>query len=88
MVYLQNRIPHKVLGKMTLEEAFTGEKPKIGHLCIFGCLVYSHVLVEKRTKLEPTAKKGIFAGFSETLKFYKVYILALKKTMVWRVCEI
>ena len=35
-------------------------------------------------KLEPSAKKGIFVGYNETLKAYRVYIPTLKKTMVWR----
>ena len=83
-IYLQNRSPHKVLGKMTIEEAFTGEKPNVGHLHTFGYLVYWHVPVEKRTKLEPTAVKGIFIVYSETSKAYKVDIPALKKTVVRR----
>jgi hypothetical protein len=43
VVYLQNKSLHKVLGRMTLEEAFIGNKPNIGHICIFGFLVYNHV---------------------------------------------
>ena len=43
VVYVQNRCPHKILKNMTLEEAFIGVKPKVGHLCIFGCPVYIHV---------------------------------------------
>jgi hypothetical protein len=39
---------------------------------------------EKRTKLEPTAEKGIFVGYSETSKAYRIYIPSLKKTMVRR----
>jgi hypothetical protein len=50
------------LGDKTPEEAFSGVKPEIGHLRIFGCLVYIHVLVEKRMKLEPSRQKGIFLG--------------------------
>jgi hypothetical protein len=53
-------------------------------LRIFGCLVYCHVPSEKRTKLEATAEKGIFVGYSETSKAYRVYILALRKTVVRR----
>ena len=52
----------------TLEEAFIGVRPEIGHLRIFGCLVYIHVPKEKRTKLEPSGQKGIFVGYSETSK--------------------
>jgi transposase InsO family protein len=45
IVYVQNMSPHKILGDKTPEEAFTGVKPEIGHLRIFGCLVYIHVPV-------------------------------------------
>lgn len=49
---------------MTPKEAFIGVRPKVAHFKIFGCLVYSHVHKDKRTKLEPTAEKGIFVGYS------------------------
>ena len=65
-VYVQNRSPHRVLGNKTPEEMFSGEKPKVSHFRIFGCPVFIHVLKEKRTKLEPSGRKGIFVGYSET----------------------
>jgi hypothetical protein len=46
--------------------------------------VYCHVPSEKRTKLKATTEKGIFVGYSETSKGYRVYILALRKTVVGR----
>lgn len=46
--------------------------------------MYCHVPLEKRTKLEPTAKKGILVGYKETSKGYRVYVLALRKTKIWR----
>ena len=70
VVYLQNRIPHRALGHVTLEEAFSGKKPDVGHLRIFWCIAYSYVPKDKRTKLEPTAEKGIFEGYSETSKAF------------------
>jgi transposase InsO family protein len=37
VVYLQNRSPHRAVGSMTLEEAFSGKKPKVhgreSHVC-------------------------------------------------------
>jgi hypothetical protein len=54
----------------TLEEAFTGVKPEIGHLRIVGFPLYIHVPKEKRTKLEPSRTKGMLVGYSETLKAY------------------
>jgi hypothetical protein len=63
IVYVQNRSPHRILKDKTPEEAFAGVKPKIGHLRIFGCLVYIHVPKEKRTKLEPFGRKGMLVGY-------------------------
>jgi hypothetical protein len=60
--YVQNKSPHRILEDNTLEEAFIGVRPKIGHLRIFGCPIYIHVPKEKRTKLEPSGKKGVFMG--------------------------
>jgi hypothetical protein len=55
-VYLQKRSPHRILGKMTPEEAFIGRRLNVEHIRIFGCLTYSHVPSERRTKLDPTAQ--------------------------------
>jgi hypothetical protein len=45
---------------------FTGEKPEVSLLRIFGCPVYVYVPKDKRSKLNPSGKKGIFIGYSET----------------------
>lgn len=74
-VYIQNRCPHSHLENKTPEEAFTRIKPNISHLRIFCCPVYIHIPKEKRSKLEPSEKKGILVGYSETSKAYRVYIL-------------
>jgi hypothetical protein len=83
-VYLQNRSPHRALGNVTPDEAFTGQKPQVGHLCIFGCVTYSFIPKELRKKMEPTAEKGIFVGYSEVSKAYRIYIPALKRVVVRR----
>ena len=54
-VYVQNHFPHKILGMSTPEEEFSGKRPDISHLRIFGSLVYIHVTKDSRKKLEPTA---------------------------------
>jgi hypothetical protein len=83
-VYLQNRSPHKAVGSMTPEEAFSGKKPEVGHFRIFGCTTYSYVPSEKRTKLEPMAERGIFVGYSETSKAFRIYLPSLRKTVLRR----
>ena len=66
---------------MTPKEAFSGKKPDI-HLRIFGCIAYSYVPKEKTTKLEPTAEKGVFVGYSETSKAFRIYIPAQRRVVV------
>ena len=60
MVYVQNRNPHKVLQNKTPEEFFSSKKLEVSHLRIFSCPVYIHIPKDKRTKLDPSGKKGIF----------------------------
>jgi hypothetical protein len=72
------------LGRKAPEEVFTGRRPKIGQFWIFRFLVYCHVPSEKRTKLEATTEKGIFIGYRENSKAYRVYIPSLRKTVVRR----
>jgi hypothetical protein len=76
ILYVQNRLSHSALGFKTPEEMFSGKKPKVSHLKIFGCPVFVHIPKEKRTKLDPSQKKGIFVGYCEVSKAFRVYIPA------------
>lgn len=67
------------MGDKTPEELFTGVKPEVGHLRIFGCPVYFHVPKEKRSKLEASRKKGMFVGYCENSKAYKIYVPGQRK---------
>jgi hypothetical protein len=83
-IYVQNRSPHLILKDMTLEEAFSGKKPNVENLRIFGCPVYSHIPKDIRNKLEPSGKKGIFVGYRNSSKAYRIYILEQHKIKVSR----
>ena len=41
--------------------------------------MYIHIPKEKRTKLDPSGRKGILVGYSESLKAYRIYFLGFKK---------
>jgi hypothetical protein len=82
VVYYQKRSPHKILKNMTPREALTGVKPEVGHFRIFGCPVYIHVPKEKRTKLDPSGRKGTFVGYNESSKAYRIYILGQRQIEV------
>jgi hypothetical protein len=73
-IYVQNRSHHQILKNITPEEAFTRVKPEIRHFRIFGCPIYFHVPKEKRSKLDPSRRKGTFVGHSESSKAYWIYI--------------
>jgi hypothetical protein len=81
-IYLHNRIPHSILGKMNPEEAFTGRRPDVKHIRIFGFLTYSHVPSERRTKIDPIAQQGILVGYSEVSKAYHIYIPPVRRVVV------
>jgi hypothetical protein len=74
VVYVQNRLSHSALGLKTSEEMFTGKKLEVIHLKIFGYPVFIHIPKEKRNKLEPSGKKGIFVGYCEVSKAFRIYI--------------
>jgi hypothetical protein len=59
-----NRTPTTTIHGMTPKEKFIGKKPDVSHLIVFGCIAYVHVPNEKRSKLDPKAKKCIFIGSS------------------------
>jgi hypothetical protein len=83
-VSVQNRSPYQILKNITPEEAFTKEKPEIEHFRIFGCPVYLPVPKEKRSKLEPSGRKGTFVGYSESSKAYRIYIPGQRQIEVSR----
>jgi hypothetical protein len=83
-LYVQNRSPHQILKNITPEEAFTKVKPQIGHFIIFGCPMYLHVPKEKRSKLEPSGRKGTFVGYNESSKAYRIYIPGQRQIEVSR----
>ena len=83
-VYLHNRTLHNVLENETPKEVLFGRKLEVSHLVIFGCPVYIHISKEKRTKLDPSGKKGIFVGYSESLKAYIIYFPRFKKIDISR----
>jgi hypothetical protein len=58
---------------MTHEEKFIGKKPDVSHLRMFGCIAYVHVFEEKRSKLNPKAKKCIFIKYSLEQKGYRCF---------------
>ena len=82
VVHVQNRVPHRTLGKVTPESVFIGNKPEVSHIRIFGSMAYCHVLDEKRKNLDQTTEKGYLVGYNENVKAYRIYIPENRKIIV------
>ena len=67
---------------MTPYEAWTGDKPKVDHLRIFGCQAFVHVPKDERKKLDSKSKKCILMGYGTATKGYRLYD-PLKKKVVF-----
>ena len=58
---------------LTLKEMWSGSKPDISHLHIFGCAAYVHVLKGKRQKLDPKSREMIFVGYENLSKGWQFW---------------
>lgn len=77
-IYIRNRCKVGDNNK-TPEEIWSGKKPTVKHIRVFGCDVYVHIKDSDRKKLDPKAKKCIFIGYSDSNNGYKVYDPEVKK---------
>lgn len=82
--YVLNRASTKSVKGKTPQEAWSGQKPCVSHLRIFGSICYSHIPAESRGKLDDKSEKCIFIGYSENSKAYKLYNPVTRKTIVSR----
>ena len=83
-VYLRNRSPAMAVKGMTPFEAWTGEKPNVGHLRVFRCVAYAHVAKDDRKKLDVKSRKCILLGYGTETKGYRLYDLRHAKVLYSR----
>lgn len=86
VVYLINRTPSSVLRFRRPLDVLSNHcmLPLVVHLSprVFGCVVYVHLHINQRTKLEPRALKCVFVGYGSTQKGYRCYHTPTKKFYV------
>lgn len=70
--HLHNRIPSRKF-KVSPYELWKKRKPNLAYLNVWGCLAYYRVPDPKRTKLGPRALKGVFVGYAENSKAYRIF---------------
>ena len=78
-IYLHNRTPSSRLeGFQTPYQIYFGEKPDVSHLRTFGCVVYARNTSQIQ-KLDPRGEPGIFLGYFDDSKAYRVVLMASKR---------
>ena len=71
--YVRLRSP--VSGRVqTPWELFYGSKPDVSMLRVFGSTAYVHVPQEKRKKLDQVSQHGVFVGYQENTKGWRVWL--------------
>ena len=69
-----NRTCTRILYAYTPFEAYFGLPPSVSHLRPFGCPTYVHIPAASRQKLDPKAQQGIFVGYSDESKAFRIWI--------------
>src|SRR5882724_4329012 len=74
IVYTKNRNSTSALTNTTPFEVRFNKKPDISRLRPFGCKAYVYDHSPKRKKLSPRAFEGVFVGYADSQKTYRIYI--------------
>lgn len=72
-VYVLNLTGTSSIKGKTPYELWFGKVPKIDHLRIFGSVVYTHVPKERRQKWDKKSQKGVFVGYDQNVKGFRVW---------------
>ena len=71
--YIRNRTPTTTFKESKIPlEVWSGRKPNISHLKVFGCMAYAHIPDSQRNKLDKKTVKLRFVGYSIQSKEYRL----------------
>jgi hypothetical protein len=77
-----NRCLTKVVLNLIPEEAWSGHKPSVAHMKVFGCIAYAHVSKENIRKMDDKSVKCIFIGYSTETRSYRLFDPQAKKVII------
>jgi len=78
-VYIKNRCPTKAFDSKTTQKPWSGTKPDVSHLRIFGYKAFAHVPDEKKTKLESKSMPCVLLGYYEGTEAYRLMCVETKR---------
>lgn len=77
-VYLINRSPNRSLPNKTPFELWSGAKPDMSHIRVFGSQAMTHIPKEKRKKFDSKSEELVFVGYCEDTKGYRLLRMGTK----------
>lgn len=72
-IFVLNRSGTSSIPGKTPFELWCGKMPNLKFLKVFGAEAYSHIPKEKRRKWDSKSKRGIFVGYDDKTKGYRIY---------------
>ncbi|GBN95120.1 Retrovirus-related Pol polyprotein from transposon TNT 1-94 [Araneus ventricosus] len=70
--HCKNISPTVAVTGMTPYEKWSGDKPNLEYLRVFGCSAFVHIPKEKHTKWDAKAKEMMFIGYCQDRKGYRL----------------
>ncbi|KAF8783371.1 Retrovirus-related Pol polyprotein like [Argiope bruennichi] len=70
--HCKNVSPTVAVTGMTPYEKWSGDKPNLEYLRVFGCRAFVHIPKEKRTKWDAKAREMMFIGYCQDRKGYRL----------------
>ncbi|KAG2759151.1 hypothetical protein Pcac1_g28786 [Phytophthora cactorum] len=83
-IYVKNRLPSPKIEHKTPFEIVYKSKPSVKHMRVFGCRTYILTSKEKRLKWDPKARAGLFLGYEEVSKAYRLYDIEAGQVVISR----
>uniref|UniRef100_A0AAV1VCZ5 Integrase catalytic domain-containing protein n=1 Tax=Peronospora matthiolae TaxID=2874970 RepID=A0AAV1VCZ5_9STRA len=83
-IYIKNRLPSPKIDHKTPFEIVYKSKLSVKHMRVFGCRAFILAPREKRLKWDPKAREGMFMGYEEASKAYRVYDIEAGQVVISR----
>jgi transposase InsO family protein len=78
-VHILNMSPMRSLKGVSSYEAWCGKKPRVDYFRTFGCTTHVKLVGPGITKLSDRSRAGMFVGYEEGAKAYRVFDLVAKR---------
>ncbi|KAD4179873.1 hypothetical protein E3N88_28464 [Mikania micrantha] len=83
-IYVLNRLPTKILKDQTPYEALKGNKPRVDHLKVFGCVGFVKTPSQLTRKLDDRSTTMVNLGIEPGTKAYRMYDVEGRRLVVSR----